>query len=131
MMTDWYKETKKALRNDEKIQRSYHLELNDHEGFITLTDERIIFIRVNGFLRKSYQITLDRPYNEILELNKVNSHSFEIIYSDGDKYNFKTIGIPAIHIVTSINYYKRDAFQVLIENPRVKSSELHTQPGLN
>jgi hypothetical protein len=109
MVIDWYKETKKTLKKDEKIQRSYHIELNNHEGYITLTDTRIIFIRVNGFLRKTYKKTLDCPYEKISQIINVNPHSLEIICSDGEKFVFETLGIPANHIMVGINYYKNTA----------------------
>jgi hypothetical protein len=45
MVTNWYDETEKELLNGDHMQKSYHVELNGHMGYLTLTDERLIFMR--------------------------------------------------------------------------------------
>ena len=111
LITNWFDETKKELRNGDNIQKSYRVEMGGHMGYLTLTDERIIFLRVDGFLRKSYQKTLDYPYDEIQKITRKNSHSFELSCINDKKYSFETLRIPAIHIISRVKYYKKTATQ--------------------
>ncbi|MFC1803013.1 hypothetical protein ACFL0D_03490 [Thermoproteota archaeon] len=122
-MTNWHNETIKMLKGGDRIRKSYHIELDDREGYFTLTDERVIFIRVDGFFIKSYKKTLDYFYDEVHEITRKNTHSFELICSDGEKYAFETLGIPAIHIVTVIEYYKKTATQVPSDDQVVTTSQ--------
>jgi hypothetical protein len=124
MITNWFDETKKELRKGDRMQKSYRVELNSHEGYLTLTDRRIIFLRVDGFIRKSYNKTLDYSYDEIQEIKRKNSHSFELICTNDKKYSFETLGIPAIHIVTRIKYYKKTILQASFEDQVVTTSQI-------
>jgi len=105
MQTDWLNETKKLLKENELVRKSYHLELDSHEGYITLTDERLIFLQVKGFLKKSYNKILDLPYNKIISIEHNNDHKFTLNSKNDKKFIFSTIGIPASIVEKSIEYF--------------------------
>ena len=123
MVTNWYIETRKHLRNNDKMKKTYHVELGNQEGYFTLTNERIIFIKVNGFLRKSYKKILDYCYDEIKNIIKTKTHTFDLFTTDSKTHTFWTLGIPAIHIVTALNYYKKTASKPLNESLTVTASQ--------
>lgn len=123
-MTNWHNETIKTLKDGDKKRKSYRIKLDDHEGYFSLTDERVIFIRVDGFFRKSYKKTLDYSYDKVHEITSKNTHSFELICSDGKKYTFKTLGLPATLIVTAIEYYKKTSTQVPSDDQVVTTSQV-------
>jgi hypothetical protein len=123
MVTNWYNETKKHLQKNDKMKKTYRVELGNQEGYFTLTDERIIFIKINGFLRKSYKKILDYRYDEIQNIEKTKIRTFDLFTKDGKKYTFWTLGIPAIHIITALNYYKKTAAKPLDESITVTTSQ--------
>jgi hypothetical protein len=105
------------------MKKSYHLEVNNNDGYLTLTNGRIMFIAVKGFLRKSYKKTLDYRYDEIQNIRKIKSHTIELFTKDGKKHLISTLGIPAIHLVSKLDYYIQYASQELVENVVVTSSQ--------
>lgn len=115
MVTSWFDEIQNELKNNERIKKSYHLELNNHEGYLTLTDERIIFIRANGFFRKSYKKKLDLQYNKIKEIKNKSSISFDLIENNSTPHSFSTFGVPSTIIENAIKYYQEysDSFDTI------------------
>ena len=105
-MTNWYNETLKELKNDETIQKSYRIELDDHEGYLSLTDDRLIFIRVKGFLNKTYQKTMDLPYTEIKKIDYQNANTITLFVNDNKRYSFSTFRIPVFLVKKCIEYYR-------------------------
>ena len=105
-MTNWYNETLKELKKDEAIQKSYRIELDDHEGYLSLTDDRLIFMRVKGFLNKTYQKTMDLPYTEIKKIDYQNANTIILFVNDNKRYSFSTFRIPVFLVKKCIEYYR-------------------------
>ena len=93
MGTSWFDEIQNELKKDERMKKSYHLELNNHEGYLTLTDERIIFIKTDGFFKKSYKKKLDLQYEKIKNVKNNSPISFELFENNNIKHSFSTFGI--------------------------------------
>jgi hypothetical protein len=106
MVTNWFDETTKELREGDRMQKSYRIELNGHMGYLTLTNERIIFISTNGFFKKTYKKKLDLQYDEIKEIYDKGNRTFDLIGINDQKYSFSTLNIPASVIENSINYFR-------------------------
>jgi hypothetical protein len=104
MQTDWFNETKKILKENEVILRSYHLELDSCDGYISLTDDRMIFVQVKGFQKKSYNKIFDLPYENILSIKHKNDYKFTLNCKN-NTYIFSTKGIPAHIVEKSIEYF--------------------------
>jgi hypothetical protein len=103
MLSNWFDETKKELRNGDQMQKSYLVELNGHEGYLVLTDERVIFIKTDGFLKiENDKKILYLFYHEIEEIVLQSTYSFCIILDNGKKFSFITLNIPANFIIKSI-----------------------------
>jgi hypothetical protein len=109
------------------MKKSYHLELNSHEGYLTLTDERIIFIRANGFFKKSYNKKLDLQYKKIKNIINKSPISFDLIEKNDKKHSFSTFGVPSTIIVNAIKYYQEysDSFDTI--NAQAISSHVKSE----
>ena len=79
MVTNWFDETTKELSEGDSIQKSYRVELNGHMGYLTLTNERVIFLSADGFFKKTYKKKLDLRYDEIKEIYDKGNRTFDLI----------------------------------------------------
>jgi hypothetical protein len=91
LVTNWYDETMKELKTDEAIQKSYRIELDDHEGYLSLTDDRLIFMLVKGFLKKTYKKTVDLPYKDIKEIENKNTDTITLYVNNEKRFSFSTL----------------------------------------
>lgn len=102
---------KQHLTTDDNVVQQYRSIVNQNEGALFLAKQRLLFIQSKGFLRKSYDVTLDLPYNTITNTSVDASHRFTIT-TKNDAIGFVTIGIQA-NIV-------HDTLQHLIESAKPK-----------
>jgi len=71
--------------------------LDGNFGYLFLTDHRLLFVKQEGFLRKSYEIILDLPKEDVEEISQVESYKMEILETGGEKHVFESdIGVSSI-----------------------------------
>ena len=88
------------LTNDDNIVQQYRSFHNNTEGALFLAKQRLLFIQSTGFLRKTYHVTLNIPYETITKTTVEASHRFTITTAN-DAVSFVTIGIQADIVVAS------------------------------
>jgi hypothetical protein len=59
MTQNWYKEAEKALEPGDAIQKSYPGHLDGGSGYLIISNKRLMFQNVKGFLSKKYNITMN------------------------------------------------------------------------
>ena len=94
MAPNWYKEAEKKLEAGENIIKSYPGSLDGKKGYILITNDRLLFENVKGFLSKSYDIVLDTPLNDIEDLNVQGRHKISFSLK-GAKHTLDTDELPA------------------------------------
>ena len=82
------------LTKDDSIVQQYRSIYNSNEGALFLTKQRVLFIQPQGFLRKTYHVTLNVPYETISNTTVEASHRFTITTAN-DAFSFVTISIQA------------------------------------
>jgi hypothetical protein len=82
------------LAKDDSIVQQYRSIYNSTEGALFLTKQRVLFIQPQGFLRKTYHVTLNVPYDTITKTTVDASHRFTVTAAN-DAFSFVTIGIQA------------------------------------
>jgi hypothetical protein len=102
---------KQHLTTDDNVVQQYRSINNKNEGTLFLAKQRLLFIQPKGFLRKTYDVTLDLPYNTITSTSVDASHRFTIT-TKSDSIEFVTIGIQADIVL--------DTLQHLIESAKPK-----------
>jgi predicted Zn-dependent protease len=99
------------LTAKDNIVQQYRSIYNSTEGALFLSKQRVLFIQSQGFLRKTYRVILNLPYDAITKTSVEASHRFTITVTN-DTFTFVTIGIQA-NIVD-------DTLQHLIESAKPK-----------
>mgnify|MGYP001042933785 CR=1 FL=1 len=90
MSQKWRDLGEKALENEDKIQRSYPGKFDGKSGYLMMSNNKLLFVAEEGFLRKNYSLTLDLPYEKIGKINPNGKYEMEITEAEGGKHSFKT-----------------------------------------
>jgi hypothetical protein len=80
----------KVLENDDGIQKSYPGTLNGKRGYLMMSNQKLVFVHEEGFIRKTYDLTLDLPYGKIGKISPQGKYELEITDINGVKHIFKT-----------------------------------------
>lgn len=101
MTQNWYKEAEKALEPGDAIQKSYPGNLDGGRGYLIISNKRLMFQNVKGFLSKKYNITMNVPLESISKVDVTEGNDIEIGTTD-KKYVLNTDEVPASIILKSI-----------------------------
>ena len=105
MAQNWYKEAEKALEPGDVIKKSYPGNLDGGRGYLIISNKRLMFQNVKGFLSKKYNITMNEPLENISKVDVTEGNDIEIGTTD-KKYVLKTDEVPASIILKSITEAK-------------------------
>ena len=105
MTQNWYKEAEKALEPGDAIQKSYPGNLDGGRGYLIISNKRLMFQNVKGFLSKKYNITMNVPLESISKVDVTKGNDIEIGTTD-KKYVVNTDEVPASIILKSITEAK-------------------------
>ena len=104
MAQNWYKEAEKALEPGDAIQKSYPGHLDGGRGYLIISNKRLMFQNVKGFLSKKYDLTMNVPLENISKVD-VKGRAIEIETLD-KKYRLAPDEVPASIVVKSITQAK-------------------------
>ena len=104
MRPKWYNVASEDLDEGEVIEKTYEIELDGNYGFLILTNQKLKFIKQEGFFRKKYIKTLETGYDEIDEIGeKKNRFKFTLsLKHHPHTYNFQSNTIPVSIVVNQI-----------------------------
>lgn len=68
----------KRLEPPDKVQKSYRVGYNGAQGFIVLTNRKVMVVEEKGFFRTSYDVVMEMPYTEIKEVAVEGTHRLAI-----------------------------------------------------
>jgi hypothetical protein len=105
MTQNWYKEAEKALEPGDAIQKSFPGNLDGGRGYLIISNKRLMFQNVKGFLSKKYDITMNVPLGSISKVDVTEGNDIEIGTTD-KKYVLKTDEVPANIVLKSITEAK-------------------------
>jgi len=105
MTQNWYKEAEKALEPGDAIQKSYPGNFDGGRGYLIISNKRLMFQNVKGFLSKKYNITMNVPLESISKVDVTKGNDIEIGTTD-KKYVVNTDEVPASIILKSITEAK-------------------------
>ncbi|HIH88208.1 TPA: hypothetical protein HA344_03240, partial [Candidatus Bathyarchaeota archaeon] len=55
----------KSMETDDRIQKTYSGRIDGKYGYLAITRRKILFIKEEGFLSKSYSITYNLPFEKL------------------------------------------------------------------
>ena len=76
---------------EDKIQKSYDGKLDGDYGILSMSKRKLIFITEKGLFRKSYNLVLDLPYEEIESIRTEGNYNL-IIETEDLKHTFVSQG---------------------------------------
>ena len=123
MVKNWYDEAKKHLAPEEKIEKSYPCIKDGKYGYLLLTECRLMFLHVKGFLNKKYQRMLNLYWNEVKEISHLNKYKLSIKDNKGNKHIF-TSEIFADIVEASLNYFYQSYQMEPLQEPEVHAQQL-------
>lgn len=101
MSQPWHDLAEKTLGPDDKIERTYSCSFENQGGYLCLGRKKMVFVNVKGFLKKSYNVLLDVPYDEVDEVSLTSRFKFNII-SEGKSHQLETTDVSAKVVVNGI-----------------------------
>ena len=86
----WLDIAEKKIEQGDLIEKSYEGELDGKWGHLLLSKKKILFVREEGIIHKSYNLDLDLPYDKIGMISHKGRFKLEVIEGKGKKYDFKS-----------------------------------------
>ena len=90
MSSKWREIAEKVLEHEDRIQKTYPGKLDGKNGYLMMSSRKLLFVRQEGFMHKTYDITMDLPYEKIGKINPNGKYELEITDVDSVKHSFKT-----------------------------------------
>jgi len=90
MSSKWYEMGVKVLDHEDRMQKSYPGKFDGKNGYLMMSNQKLVFVNEEGFIRKTYGLILDLPYGKIGKINPNGKYELEITDVDGVKHSFKT-----------------------------------------
>ncbi len=91
MSKPWYDIAASKLDPEDSIQKSYSCSYNKNHGYLCLGSKKLVFVSVKGFLKKSYDVSLNIPYSELEEVSQESRFKLNLKHNGND------------HIINSTN----------------------------
>jgi hypothetical protein len=95
MAPKWKEIAENNLEKGDKVERTYPARLEGRTGYMLLSGKKFQFVNEEGFLRKSYDLTLDLPYEQIDTVTLKEKYILEIMDKNGKKHDLQFSEIPA------------------------------------
>jgi len=100
LVAKWYEVANKTLDQNDEIMKSHTGVMDDESGHLILSKKKILFVEEKGTFSKSYNITLDIPYEIISKISDVGDKEIEITDKKGNRYLFEPSS--SLNLVTMI-----------------------------
>ena len=84
MSKPWYDLATGKLDPTDRIQKTYSCSFDKKNGYLCLTNDKLLFVSVKGFLKKSYNVELDVPYNELNEVKLDGRYKMNLAHNAGE-----------------------------------------------
>ena len=94
----WHDVAEMNIDQGDSIQNSYEGELDGKMGYLLLSKRKLLFVREEGFLRKSYDLSLDLPYDDIEEFSLKGRYELKMTDVEGREHGFRSFEVLAKRI---------------------------------
>ena len=83
MTTSLHDITVKRLNEGDHLQKNYPLNIDGEYGYICMSKEKLLLVREKGWLRKTYNVILDVPYDKISKIGSKGEEELELTDVEG------------------------------------------------
>jgi len=84
MSKPWYDMAAGKLDPSDSIQKTYSCALDKNNGYLCLSKDKLVFVNVKGFLKKSYNVTLEVPYTDLKSVKLDSRYKLDLVHQDGE-----------------------------------------------
>ena len=93
----------KSLLRGDAVKKTYTGRLDGDQGYITLSSQKLLFVKEKGFLRKTRSVALNLPYSKIDNVNLEGRGDLILTETDGSKHKLTILGAPVMLVMDSLN----------------------------
>ena len=93
---------KERLDSEDEIQRSWVGELDGRNGYLMMSNKKLVFVQESGFLSKKVEVRLDLPYEKIANIEKVGKHKLVLTGAGDEKHSFEGREVPMSSVENSL-----------------------------
>jgi hypothetical protein len=84
MSKPWHDMASGKLEPSDTIQKTYTCTLDKKNGYLCLSNEKLLFVSSKGFLKKSYNVELDVPYTDLKEVKLDGRYRMKLGHQTGE-----------------------------------------------
>jgi hypothetical protein len=92
----------KNLQRGDQLRRTYSGRMDGSYGHLMISDQKILFVKEEGFIRKTRSVALDLPLERVGEVKPAGRYELNIAESDGGKHSFVVDNIPITVVEKSV-----------------------------
>lgn len=91
----------KSMERGDHVRKTYMGKLDGDYGYLVMSDERLLFVKEEGFIRKSRSVVLNLPYEQVEAVKPEGRYELSIMGKDGKRRGFVVDNIPVTVIEKS------------------------------
>ncbi len=92
----------KRLGPEDEIKLSWAGELDGKNGFLMMSNKKLLFLQESGFLSKKYDFPLDLSYDRIKDVRPEGRNKLILADAEDRKHSFVTYDIPVSRVEQSL-----------------------------
>ena len=92
----------KSLQRDDKVRKTYSGKMDGTYGYLMISEQKLLFVKEEGLIRKKRSVTLDLPLEKVGEIKPTSRYELNIVESGGGKHSFVVDNIPITVVEKSI-----------------------------
>jgi len=102
-MPKWYDLAEKSLGEKDEIQKTYQGKFDGDNGYMILSNDKLLFVKEEGFIFKNHDVTMELPYDRIGKIYCEDRYNMDLTDIEGRKHEFQTYQMPVSIIKDSVN----------------------------
>jgi len=91
----------KSMSRGDHVRKTYMGRLDGDYGYLVMSDEKLLFVKEEGFIRKSRSVVLNLPYDQVEGMKPESRFELSITGRDGTRHGFVVDNIPVTVIEKS------------------------------
>ena len=108
MSKPWFDMAASKLDPEDSIQKTYSCSYDKNSGYLCLGNQKLVFVNVKGFLKKSYDVTLEVPYSDLDEVSIAGRFKMNL-KQNGTTHEIETSDISAKLVMTAMQEVLADS----------------------
>lgn len=93
----------KSMSRGDRVRKTYMGRLDGDYGYLVMSDEKLLFVKEEGFIRKSRSVVLNLPYEQVEGVRSESRYELSITGRDGKRHGFVVDNIPVTVIEKSFS----------------------------